>query len=722
MVDAELVAEFLVECRESQEVLDVALLELEGGATDAVSVAFRAMHGIKGAAGFMEAGPLERLAHAAENVLSAIRDGKVSATAERASTLLEASDAIRGYLDRLTDGARLDEASPGLLRQLADDAAPAASTPMAPSTPPPPSTPLPPSASSPAATQAPRGVTALCPVATGEPAPSPRVDGPAAGASPPSRSEEPNRSPESPRTDSESVRVDVGVLDDLMNLVGELVVCRNQIVRVSDNVESDLQNGIHRLDGLTTAIQERVMKTRMRPVGAAWGRLPRLVRDLAASCGKSCTLVMEGDDVELDRSVLEHIKDPLTHMLRNAIDHGVEAPAERRAAGKPEASTLLLRAAHAGGQVHIDLVDDGKGLDVDAIRAKAVSRGLLSAEAAQAMPDEQAFQLVFEPGFSTAATVTNLSGRGVGMDVVRTNLAKIGGSVDLHSTRGKGTRVRLRIPLTLAILPALIVKIGGRHFAIPQAHLVGLVDLTTGANAIEDLAGAPVLRRRGELLSLVYVDQALGLEPRAAGREYVVVVQADDSLCGLVVDDVEDTEEIVVKPLGDELDGVTCFSGATVRGDGSIALILDVVDLARQARADHPASAPPARAPTTSVLRFEVDGVGLGAVPVRDVVRIEDVEPSRIQRHGGRCFLPFEGGVLPLRDLIGLASGGRDVVSVVVCAWGAARVGVIVSAVLEVVDADLSGATPAVDEWSGGMAYVADHVTAVLDVQRLVAA
>jgi two-component system chemotaxis sensor kinase CheA len=383
-----------------------------------------------------------------------------------------------------------------------------------------------------------------------------------------------------------SVRVDVELLDSLMRLVGELVLARNQLVsRLDDTTDttkdSSLARSAQRLSLVTSELQEQVMKTRMQPVDAVWSKMPRVVRDLAKTCGRQVRLEMEGRETELDRSVLEAIKDPLTHLVRNAVDHGIEAPDVRKAAGKPVEGILRLRAYHEAGQVHLEIIDDGAGIDPQKIVAKAIDRGLVSQAQLATMTPREIMHLIFLPGFSLAAKVTNVSGRGVGMDVVKTRIEAIGGSVDVTSRVGKGSTFRLTIPLTLAIIPALTIGCAGRRYAVPQVSVLELVRLS-GEHArggIELISGAPVYRLRDMLLPLVRLDEQLALVPFGSADAdqqvdgerggFIVVLHAEQQRFGLVVDDVLDTQEIVVKPLGRHLKGIPVYAGATILGDGS---------------------------------------------------------------------------------------------------------------------------------------------------------
>src|SRR5208337_4899504 len=382
------------------------------------------------------------------------------------------------------------------------------------------------------------------------------------------------------------IRVDVGLLDRMMDLASELVLARNQTLRfASSQTDGALLSAAQRLRRVTTDMQETVMKARLQPIGSVWNTFHRLARDLALSCGKQVTVETEGSETELDRGLIEAIRDPLTHILRNAIDHGIETPEQRTRAGKTAAGHLRLRAFHLAGRVHIEISDDGAGINLERVRQRALERGLITPEQAAGMGERQLGELVFAPGFSTAEQVTNFSGRGVGLDVVKTNIERIGGVVDLRSVTGQGTTLQIKIPLTLAILPALIVSSGGQRFAIPQVNLVEVVRLEAGpgASPIERVYRAPVYRLRDRLLPLCFLDRELHFESSGAGDLYVAVLQAGAGQFGLVVDAVNDTEEIVVKPLGKELRAAACFAGAAILGDGQVVLILDVAGLAQLA-------------------------------------------------------------------------------------------------------------------------------------------
>jgi two-component system chemotaxis sensor kinase CheA len=545
-----------------------------------------------------------------------------------------------------------------------------------------------------------------------------------------------------------SVRISVDLLDRLMTIAGEIVLARNQILQYSQQ-QSDpsFQNTCRQLNLITTELQEHVMKTRLQPIGNVWNRFPRLVRDAALASGKKVRLETEGTETELDKTLIEAIRDPLTHLVRNAIDHGIEPPDRRRAAGKPEEGRLRLRAYHEGGQVNVEVSDDGGGIDHERVRHHAVEQRLITSEQADRMGTQTLLGLIFLPGFSTAPAVTTLSGRGVGMDVVKTNIEKIGGSVDLHSTVGQGTTVRIRIPLTLAIIKVLVVTSAGDRYAIPQVSIVELVRVEgeKARKGIQRVHGVLVYRYRGRLLPLVNLNQALQVEANGDGEEAVniVVLQAADQQFGLVVDRINDTQEIVVKPLWKHLKSLACFAGATVMGDGRVALILDVFGLAQRAgavselqgwsgAAAEPAATRPAERP--SVLVVEGRDGGRLAIPLSKVARLEEFPRARVERVAGRGVVQYRGQILPLIDVDralgsapppGVLPGAddlkdREAVQVVVYAEAERPVGLVVQRILDIVERDSSvqgeAARPGVDCTT----VIQGHVTEMLNVEALI--
>jgi two-component system, chemotaxis family, sensor kinase CheA len=541
-----------------------------------------------------------------------------------------------------------------------------------------------------------------------------------------------------------SVRVDVDLLDTLMRMVGELVLARNQLVSELDSQkDTALARSAQRLSLVTSELQEQVMKTRMQPVDAVWSKLPRVVRDLSRTCGRQVRLVMEGAETELDRSVLEAIKDPLTHLVRNGIDHGIEPPEVRKLAGKSAEGVLTLRAYHEAGQVHLEIEDDGAGIDPAVIGAKAIERGLITQQQLTNMSVREINQLIFLPGFSTAAAITNVSGRGVGMDVVKTRIESIGGSVDVISTPGTGSTFRLTIPLTLAIIPALTIGCAGRRYAVPQVSVLELVRLA-GEHArggIELISGAPVYRLRGTLMPLVRLDEQLGLVPADVVTSqdehddrgsFIVVLQAEQQRFGLVVDDVLDTQEIVVKPLGRHLKNVPLYAGATILGDGSVVLILDAATLAR--RADVLSNVAGASSAQDSeavehldpVLVVELSGGRRAAIPLEVVTRLEEIPNSSVERVGGREVVQYRGHIMPLvrlNSLLGAygdSSEETETAQLVVYTRGGRSVGFVVDRIIDIATEHPGTRSDIDDSALLGSVVVGERVVELLDVESAV--
>jgi two-component system chemotaxis sensor kinase CheA len=538
-----------------------------------------------------------------------------------------------------------------------------------------------------------------------------------------------------------TLRVDVNLLDTLMRLVGELVLTRNQIVATAAaRADTGMQRSSQRLNLLVSELQAGVMKTRMQPIDTVWNKLPRLVRDVSVACGREVRLVLEGRDTELDKTILEAIKDPLTHLVRNAIDHGIEAPEVRVAAGKPAEGTLTMRAFHEGGQVNIEISDDGAGIDPARIATKAIERGLATVEQLRAMPPREIVNLIFVPGFSTAAKVTNVSGRGVGMDVVRTNVEKIGGTVDIFSEPGLGTTLKIKIPLTLAIIPALTVECAGERYAVPQVSLDELLCLEgdQARAGVEYLSGAPVFRLRGTLIPLVWLDHVLDLTdaPHVDESVYILVLQADGRRFGLVVDRVLNTEEIVVKPLSRQLKGIGTYAGATILGDGRVALILDVRALARRAHVvresdsamehERQLAAPAVIEGPEPLLVVAVGDRRLG-VPLSMVTRLEEISLDRVEHVGQREVVQYRGQLLPLGRLATMlgeqtVSDAGSQLKVIVYTQGRRSVGLVVDAVVDIATEAPASRGDVAAFGVSGVVVVQDLVTELLDMEQAIMA
>jgi two-component system chemotaxis sensor kinase CheA len=768
------VRDFLVESHENLDGVDQQLVQLEDRQGDPESIAaiFRTIHTIKGTCGFLGFGKLEHLAHAGEDLLSRLRDGRQNLNPAITGALLDMVDAIRRILAQIEEsGSEGDEAYASLcgrLQQLTQgtlpEAAPAepavavAPAPSADVAPPVP-VPGPPTAGTPppgslGALIVQRGFTsaaeveaALIQQANGDP----RRIGEILierGSLQPEQLVELLRAQQGNRGGAQaesSIRVPVGLLDRLMNLVGELVLTRNQILQLQGEIQvAALQSTAQRLNQITTELQEGVMQTRMQPIGTLLEKFPRMVRDLAQATGKRVIVQTEGRETELDKNILETIKDPLTHIIRNAIDHGIEEPELRVERGKAPEGQVAIRAFHEGGQVNIQISDDGNGIDPERVRAKAVQKGLFSADRAARMSDQELMQVIFAPGFSTAEQVTQLSGRGVGMDVVKTNIEKIGGTIDVHGTPGRGTTIHIKIPLTLAIIPALIVRCEAERFAIAQVSLVELVrlDPEQKAGGIEWVHGAPVHRLRGELLPLVFLSDTLKL-PAAKLRSSsglaalnIVVLQEQKQLFGLVVDEVTDTQEIVVKPLGRPLNGIDCFAGATIMGDGRVALILDVQGIARRSGVHGDASQLRALVPREDVVRaagsdvdrlllFSVGERDQMALPLSRVQRLEEFQSGALERAGHLRAVKYRGRVLPLVDLrehFGRAPDTETPGSrVIVCRHADQNVGFVVREIIDIIEEAVLLERCSERPGVLGSAIVAGRVTDLLDPDALAA-
>jgi two-component system chemotaxis sensor kinase CheA len=763
----EIVGEFLLESHENLDQIDRDLVDLEQepNSRDLISRIFRAIHTIKGTSGFLAFSRLEKLAHAGESLLSRLRDGVQPVTPATITVLLVMIDGVRSLLASIEEnGTENDVDIESIIVQVhaqmnADEPAPAAA-PSAEAPAAPVETPVPldePSVkaarpvSDPVEDQ--RRPLGQMLVEAGAASPSDvgsalqsQIEGDERklgtilldeGKAQPAAVSEAlqNQTPKRSIADS-AIRVDVDLLDTLLNMVGELVLARNQLVRgVMDTGDATLVRSAQRLGMITSELQEGIMKTRMQPIEHIWSKLPRVVRDLSNGLGKQVQLVMEGKETELDRSLLEAVKDPLTHLVRNAVDHGVEEPERRTAAGKNPEGTLTLRAYHEGGHVAVEVADDGAGLDVDRIAQKAVEKGLLRAEQIATMDRRDIMAMVFQPGFSTAAKVTNVSGRGVGMDVVKTNIENIGGAVSVDSTPGEGTVWRLTIPLTLAIIQALTVDCGDQRYVVPQVAVLELVFIDGQSTKIEYASGAPVYRLRGKLLPLVRLDRALGLEVGGDQGVYIMVLQADGRRFGLVVDRVLNTEEVVVKALNSRFKDIGLYAGATILGDGKVGLILDVSSLARRSHlaADSDrknmvdASRASAGGGTGERLLVTAVGERRVAIPLDTVTRLEEFPRDRIEHAGSREVVQYRGQILPLVRLSHLlgAYGEEpegDTISVVVYSEGGRSVALVVDRIVDIAENSTTARRDAEEDGLVGTAVIQQRVTELLDVRRAILA
>ena len=714
----DLLSEFLTETAESLDVVDVELVRFESDPGDKATLnnIFRLVHTIKGTCGFIGLPRLEALAHAGETLLGKFRDGALPVTAASVSLVLASIDRIKSLLAHLAaeqvEPAGDDRDLIGQLEHAAEGGAVAVAAP--PPKPEPVAAPESPPPEGDGRWDADQGrylrpgEVSLADLEAAFKA----AEGPEAQSAKPVAAVPAAAAPVAVAADSDdekkggiganSIRVNVNVLESLMTMVSELVLTRNQLMQMlRTSNDSEFKAPLQRLSGITAELQDAVMKTRMQPIGSAWKKLPRIVRDASQDLGKKIDLVMEGEATELDRQVLELIRDPLTHMIRNSCDHGVERPADRAAAGKPEMGTIKLHAYHEGGHIIVEQTDDGAGLNTERIRRKAIEKGVIDGAEAMAMTDAQVHRLIFAPGFSTAEKVTSISGRGVGMDVVKTNVELIGGAIDLRSRQGAGTTFVIKIPLTLAIISALIVGVGEHRFAMPQLSVLELV--RTGKRCehrVELINSSRVLRLRDRLLPLVSLSDVLGLivEPFDPNQlSSIVVMQVGETRFGLIVDEVFDTEEIVVKPLAKRLGAMSEYSGATILGDGSVIMILDPNGVSRSVASidrsvdrllEEQAKAAAASAPAaarTSMLLYAAGSDQPRACPLSLVTRLEDLDASKFEQTARGLVVQYRGKLMPLASAGGaFKRSGKQ--PVLVFSQGESVIGLAVDRILDIVE------------------------------------
>lgn len=797
----ELVAEFLTETNESLEELDLDLVNLEQHPNDKdlLGKIFRLMHTIKGTCGFLDLPRLEKVAHHAENVLGRFRDGDLEVTPDYVTLIFESIDRIKMIVGEIeATGSEPQGDDKELIEKLdavyeGRDAAAEGTAPTSEE-----STEEETSGSGGYPGESAGNVSkaeldALEAAFQNAPGPEELSDDDAQNDEAPAeeniQAEPPAPVPPAveeekveatPATDSkgpslaaQSLRVSVDVLEDLMTMVSELVLTRNQLLQLQRaHGETELSGPLQRLNLVVSELQEGVMKTRMQPIGNAWSKLPRIIRDLGIELNKKIDLEMRGQDTELDRQVLDLIKDPLTHMVRNSGDHGIEDPATRLAAGKPETGKILLNAYHEGGHIIIQISDDGKGLALDKIKKKVLENGLATAEELEEMQPQQINQFIFKAGFSTAEKVTSVSGRGVGMDVVRTNIEKIGGSVELKSEEGKGSVFTIKIPLTLAIVSALIVESSGERFAIPQLSVRELVMISGNAeadNQIEMINGCPVYRLRDRLLPLVSLSELLKIQDlspadikdiakdtliedglldasetadpideqkavddsssfrNAASRNrYIVVSQVGNYDFGIIVDKVFDTEEIVVKPVAKMLRDVDLFSGNTILGDGSVIMILDPNGIAKQAgEIDNTNDMQDANARAmvsdsqqkTSLLLFAAGDNTPKAVPLSLVARLENVDVNKIEHSSGKMLIQYRDQLMPLVPFnSGVQVGSEGEKPVLVFADKAQSMGLVVDQIIDIKEEHIDVQLDSNHDGLIGSAIINGKATDVVDV------
>ena len=731
--------EFLIEVGEALASLDNDLVRLEAEPTDRSLIAgiFRTVHTIKGTCGFLGLSKLGHIAHAGENVLGQIRDGTLAPDPHVVSVILRCVDAIKVIVTTIeATGQEGEETFDDVVAEL--DMLLGRSVPVLSGE----------THGGAGDSDALQALFDATPVE--EPAPpTPVHETPVAearrAAEPPAEARGTAESSKEASAVTQTVRVRIDLLEGLMATVSELVLSRNQLLQLlRGEKDSPFQGPLQRLSMITSELQESVMKTRMQPIGNAWSALPRIVRDLAMELGKKIDLIMEGAETELDRQVLELIKDPLTHMIRNAADHGLEMPLDRQAAGKSATGRIVLSAYHEGGHIVIRIADDGKGMDAARLRAKAVESGLATHAEAAAMSDANVFRFIMQPGFSTAAKVTAISGRGVGMDVVRTNIEKIGGVIDIESQPGFGSTFIIKIPLTLAIIPALIVGCAGERFAIPQISVIELVRIAkTGDERIGRVSNSEVFRLRDRLLPLVDLQPILGLPPTGFEQRerLIIVTQLGSRFFGICVDEVFDTEEIVVKPVSPVLKNLGVYSGNTILGDGSICMIIDPNGIASRI-GQVGASSETKNATDTATdragsrknaVRLLLVKAGMGlrkAIPLDLVARLEDIDVNAIHRtDDGRLLVQYRNGLMrlvPAAAGVSLKDSGRQ--SVLVCGDSdeeesgekSRQIGLLVDDILDIIEHSVDVEIESSDPDMLGSAVIGGVPTEVLNISSVI--
>lgn len=641
----ELIGDFVAESTEHLSTVEADLLSLEEGSGDdeTVNNIFRCVHSVKGVASFLGLDTIQELAHTLESTLDLVRKQRLEPTGELTSVLLAAIDELKSLIDQAEHSNGTDVASHlEALRHCQGQA-----------------------------TEAPTTVAAATADVVAAPAAPANEAQPAAGESPAEEAVTANKPASKSNTaqrtqkrGTESIRVGVDLLNRLMDLSGELVLGRNQVLRgIGREAERSLHDAAANLSHVVSEMQEAIMQTRLQAVSTLFQKFPRIVRDLAGKLGKQCRLMQEGGEVELDRSILEALADPMTHLVRNAMDHGVETPEHRRAGGKGAEGQVTLRAFHQGGNVRIEIEDDGAGIDPDKLRSRAIEKGLMSQDEADDLSDRDARMLIFAPGFSTAEQLSDISGRGVGMDVVRSNIEKLGGSVNIRSEVGEGTTLSITIPLTLAIMPALVVSCAGNRYVVPQSNVTELVRLRPNdpKHRIVMVDERRALRLRGRLLPVVDLSEALGLETSGDGGGCnVMLVQSGTCEYGLVINTPPDTEEIVVKPLGRHLRGREEFAGSTILGDGQVGLILDVTGISNvcDLRAAEAELTTAAASQDVGLVDSEADlaifragGGELFALPLGIVARIQRATAADLDTVGDRLVYRSAEGIMPVVTL-----------------------------------------------------------------------
>jgi two-component system chemotaxis sensor kinase CheA len=694
----ELLSDFLSEVTDHIQEIEshVVVFEKNPANTESIRQIFRLFHTIKGTSGFLGLDRLQKVSHAAETLIDALRSGR-GPVSPAASLLLKAIDRVKSLLESVgelgEEPAGDDGDIVGRIEQfLGQSEVPEeASADLADATDALQPEPMVQQEIAPA----PLSADACAAAIVETPPPAPKVDADASGAKPDTGKE----------TGQETLRIPTVVIQRIMDLATELVLSRNQIMNLSQQQDMhQMKMPLERLSGLTSELQDAVMQARMQPLRRLFDSVPRLIRDLSAETGKEFNVVIEGADTRLDRQLIEAIRDPLMHLVRNCADHGIESPAERAERGKPSAGLISIAATQDSSQIVIEVADDGRGFDSERIRAKAVERGLADADSVARMTDEEVYRFILEPGFSTAQAVTTISGRGVGMDVVRAHLEAIGGSIGLHSQKGAGSRFLLRIPLTLAIEPALIVRAAGQRFALPQKYVVEALDYYDGAHVIGEMDGERILRLRDEVLPVAPLAAMFDVDESDASPDKVVIVlRLGGRKLGLVVDGIGDIQEIVVKPLSRFFQKDRIFCGCTILGEGSVILILDPAGMADHMKLDRePIKTAPSlerivELTETALILFRAGDGAKKAVFRSAVSRIVRVDATDLTRADGRFVHRYQDRLIPVVPLAGQSLCAKSSL-ILILNVGSETFGLAIDAVMDIVSTsasiELAAATP----------------------------
>lgn len=678
----EIVMEFLGEAEDGLSSIDNSLLELEKDPHNAevIGAIFRVMHSLKGTSGFLGLSKLEKVAHAGENVLNKIRDNTLEPTSEVLDAVFKCLDTIRIIVSHIRENQEEPQEEFKELLTLLDVIYKGEKVEAAHKGEVVPEMPLPPANDSTPQEEHKEVV-----------AEAKKVTKPA-------------------EQQSEAIRVKISLLDQLMESVGELVLARNQLIqsaRQGNTSEASYRNSIQRINHITSELQENILQTRMQPMSNVWSAYPRMIRDLSRELGKKIRLDMIGENTEIDRHLVEAIKDPLTHMIRNSVDHGIEVPADRAAAGKDEEGVVTLQAYNQAGNVVIIISDDGKGLSANKIRNKCIEKGLMTEDTAKTLSDQQIYQYIFAPGFSTAEKVTAVSGRGVGMDVVKTNISKIGGHIELKSKEGEGSQFIIKIPLTLAIMPVILMSIGTNKYAFPLANVYELIKINANSEyKMEYLNEAPILKIRGQVVPLIIMDELLNgysLRHETLHKKlFVVICNVGEQTFGIVVDRIHDIEEIVVKPNSSAMSSIQVYGGCTILGDGSVIMIFDpqVLLSTVQKTTDSSVSQYNSKSIlhedaahddsiTSQLLLIQTseDINSEKAIPMEFINRIEELETSKIELVSGDYVIQYRESLMRLASFEeGFNFMEKEVVETVVFSNNGENFGLVVQEVIDIVD------------------------------------